>query len=338
MKALTVFDVGQAGFQEVAEPGAPGEGEAVLKVKALGFCGSDLATFLGRNPLVSYPRVVGHELAGEVIEADDPAGRIAPGDAVMVDPIFPCGNCIACRRGRYNCCVKSETLGVQRDGGAMPFLRLPVSKLHKPPRPISWEELALVEPMAIGFHAVRRGAVDETDTVCLLGCGAIGLGALQAAKAHGARVLAADIKDASLELAERLGADATVNSAKADLAGALRRFTDGEGATVVLEAVGLPSLIEQTVELVANSGRIVLVGYAKGAVTFDPKVFLTKELDLRGSRNSCRVFPELLDHVAENRIRVRELITHRFPFEEGDRALQYWSTHTDDVIKIVLEF
>jgi len=348
MKALAVSAPGQAAFVDIPEPGPPGLDEALVRVRALGLCGSDLATFLGVNPLVHEPRIIGHEIAAEVVEVGGGESSLRPGDQVVVDPIFPCGKCRACRIGRYNCCVRSETLGVQRDGAACPYLRLPISHLHptcppsaRPPTDVpvpAWEEAALVEPMAVGWHAAIRGEVASGDRVCLIGCGPIGLAVLQAAVQHGARVLAVDVKENSRRLALELGADAVADPNAEDVLEAVRRFTRGDMADLTVEAAGVPAMIEKTPELTAHAGRIVWVGYGKGRVTFDPKIFLTRELDVRGSRNSCNVFPEVIKHVREGRLKVRPLITHVFDFQDGPRALAFWRDHRADVVKIVLRF
>jgi threonine dehydrogenase-like Zn-dependent dehydrogenase len=334
---LRVVKPGRARIEEAPEP-TMGRGEAILLPRVLGLCGTDLAIFLGTNPLVTYPRVIGHEVAAQVIAVDDPSGRIKPGDRVAVLPVFPCGHCAACRRGRTNCCVQSETPGVHREGCAAERFAMPVEKLYPAPPQMSWEELALVEPMTIGYHAVRRARVQEGDAVLIIGAGPVGLGALQAARLRGARVAACDIKDLSVGLARRLGAELAVNNARTDLGKAVREWTSGDGPVVVIEAAGAPEMMEASVEWVAQAGRVVIIGYAKEKVQYAPDVFVKKELDFLGSRNSLNVFDEVLQHVAAGRIRVQELVTHRFEFLQGVEALRFWERHTQEVCKILLTF
>ena len=337
MKALMVFEAGRAQIVDVPEPALGSEG-AVLRPKALGLCGTDLAIFLGTNPLVTYPRIIGHEVAAEVVRVDDPSGRVKAGQRVTVLPILPCGRCVACRMGRPNCCVNNRTLGVHRDGCASELFSVPANRVYAAPREMPWEELALVEPMTIGYHAVKRGRVSAGDRVLIIGAGCVGLGAVQAARLSGASVAAADIRDLSVRLARELGAELAVNSAREDLRRAVRDWTSADGPLVVIEAAGSTETVEAAVELVSHAGRVVVVGYAKGAVRFPADSFVVKELDFLGSRNSLNVLQEVLEHVAAGRIRVKPLVTHRFDFSEGVEALKFWVDRRQEVLKIVLTF
>jgi 2-desacetyl-2-hydroxyethyl bacteriochlorophyllide A dehydrogenase len=337
MKALKVFEPYRAEIVDVPEP-VIAKGEALLRPKALGLCGTDLAIFEGRNPLVTYPRVIGHELAAEVIDVDDPTGRVQVGHRIAVLPMFWCGRCSPCRRGRNNCCVNLQVIGVHRDGAASEEFAMPVDKVHAASRTTDWESLAMVETMTIGYHAVNRAGIAAGEMALVIGTGPVGLGLMQAARLRGARVAAADIKPLAVRLARELGADMAVNNADTDLATFVRDWTSGEGPAVVFEAAGATEMMEACVRLVGQAGRVVIVGYAKGQVTYAPEIFVKKELDILGSRNSQDVFPEVLAHVAAGRIRVREMITHRLPFEQGVEALRFWAEHAQDVCKIVLTF
>jgi threonine dehydrogenase-like Zn-dependent dehydrogenase len=239
MRAIVIEAPGRAGLGTLAEP-TLAEGQVLLRVRTVGFCGSDLNTFRGLNPLVSYPRVPGHEIAG-VVEAVGIGvpGEIREGTQVTVVPYTACGKCSACRRGRVNTCRDNQTLGVQRDGALTERIALPWQTLITG-EGLDRRELALVEPLAVGFHAVARGRVAEGDVVAVIGTGAVGLGAVAGAVRAGGTVIAVDVDDAKLTMARRSGATHVVNSRTGSLHERLQELTGGDGPDVVIEAVGLP--------------------------------------------------------------------------------------------------
>lgn len=326
---------------QVVERDAPGRehGCALLRVQCVGLCGSDLATYLGKNPLVSYPRVIGHELACVVEEVPDGEDRFAPGDVVTVNPVINCGKCYACNNGYTNCCMDSQTLGVQREGGACEFVNMPVDKIHKAPDGLTPEEVAMIEPMAVGYHAAKnRAEVTADDHVVVIGAGPIGLGALQTAKVFGARVAVVDIKDSALERAGTFGADLLING-MTDVEAAVMEWTGGVGANAIIEAVGLPQTVATAVDIAAHEGRVVVVGYSSQPFHFEnPKAFLTKEVTFRGSRNSLNVFPFLIKHVSEGKFKLKELVTQSFDASDAAEAFNVWTSDPDAVCKIVLKF
>ena len=285
MKAFVIEEPGRTGFG-TADPPEPASGKVLLRIRTVGFCGTDLSTYWGRNPLVSYPRTPGHEVAATVEEvgADVPAS-FPQGTDVTVLPYTACGTCPACRRGRTNGCRDNQTLGVQRDGAMTSFLAVPWEKVLPAPG-LSLAEMALIESLSVGDHAAERARVGEGDVVVVLGCGAIGLGAITSAAYRGARVVAVDLDDGKLAVARRCGAAETINSQKDDLHNALQALTSGDGPDVVIEAVGLPETFVAAVEEVAFAGRVVYIGYAKAPVTYDTALFVKKELDILGSRNA----------------------------------------------------
>ena len=337
MKTFQITAPGQTEVADVPAP-EPGPGEVRLRVRCVGFCGSDLNTFRGTNPLVTYPRVPGHEI-GAVIEMRGP--DVPPewraGQDVTVMPYTACDACAACRRGRPNCCRNNRTLGVQRDGALAEYLCVPWRKLV-PGNGLSVRELALVEPLTVGFHAARRGRVADPDTVVVLGCGAIGLGAIAGAASCGARVVAVDIDDAKLELARRVGAVGQVNSARDDLHARLSELTGGEGPDVVIEAIGLPQTFQAAVAEVAFSGRVVYIGYAKQPVPYETKWFVQKELDILGSRNAERQdFDQVVRMLTERRFPAAALVSSVVPMTRAGEALAAWSADPARVTRIICE-
>ena len=335
MKTLSIISAGQSGYSESPRPEA-GRGEVLLKVKRVGYCGSDLNTFRGLNPMVSYPRIPGHELAAEIVAvgADVPA-TLTPGLLVTVLPYTACGQCSACRAGRSNACRNNQTLGVQRDGALAEYLAIPWEKVIAAPK-LSELELALVEPLSVGFHAVDRGQVAGGDTVLVFGCGMIGLGAIAAAGLErGARVIAVDVDDAKLALAKTCGATHVINSRTEALEETVLKLTDGEGVNVVIEAVGLPQTYTAAVQLAAFAGRIVYIGYAKAPVSYETKYFVMKELDIRGSRNATKEdFERVIKVLESGRYPSQQTVTQTVPFEQGGAALEQWSQNPAVVTKI----
>ena len=260
--------------------------EVLLRLQYVGFCGSDLNTWLGRNPMVHMPVIPGHEI-GAVVErvGDCVPGTLKPGDVVTVNPYTNCGQCAACRRGRFNACQHNETLGVQRDGAMSARIAVPWQKVI-PADGLDPRTCALIEPMSVGFHAVSRASVTDSDVVMVIGCGMVGMGAIARAALRGATVIAADIDDDKLALALRAGAAYVINSRSEDVHARLLELTSGLGPDVVIEAVGSTVTYQMAVSEVAFTGRVICIGYAKSDISFQTKQFVQKEIDIRGSRNA----------------------------------------------------
>lgn len=337
MKTLVIEQPGKIAYGTKDRP-VPAPGQVLLRVRRLGFCGTDLSTFRGGNPLVTYPRVPGHEIAAVVESVTEgvPAD-VTLGLAVTVMPYTACGNCTSCRSGRVNACRHNQTLGVQQEGAFTEFIAVPWEKLV--PAPLSLRELALVEPLAVGFHAVARGRVSTSDTVVVFGCGMIGLGAIAAAGLHRqAIVIAVDIADEKLALAKKAGATHTINSQKENLHERLQALTGGDGPHVAIEAVGTPATFQAAVEEVCFAGRVVYIGYAKAPVSYETKFFVMKELDILGSRNSTPDdFRAVIAMLADGRYPVDATITRTVSFAEAAAALEAWAANPSMVTKIHVE-
>ncbi|HEX6961044.1 MAG TPA: zinc-binding alcohol dehydrogenase family protein [Lacipirellula sp.] len=337
MLALQIVQPGESQVIEQPTP-EPGPGEVLLRINRVGFCGTDLSTFRGVNPLVSYPRIPGHEIAGEIIELGAGVTDWSVGEEVLVFPYNACGACSACIAGRPNCCRFNQTLGVQRDGAMAQFFATPASKLLRA-EGLSSEERALVEPLTVGFHAVARAGVSSADTVAVFGSGMIGLGIVAAAAARGARVIAVDIDDGKLDSARRAGASETINSHRDSLGERLRDLTGGHGPSVAVEAVGRPETFVAAVEQVCFAGRVVFVGYSKPPVEFDSKLFVLKELDIRGSRNALRSdFAAVIEFLRAGRFPSEEVVSHRVPLKAAGDTLRSWDQAPHGFSKIQVEF
>ncbi|HEX4007698.1 MAG TPA: zinc-binding alcohol dehydrogenase family protein [Acidobacteriaceae bacterium] len=336
MKALMLDAPGRARLAEIPHPGKPGPAEVLLQIRMVGLCGSDLSTFAGKNPLVTYPRVPGHEIAAEIAEAGaEVPSEWRSGLPVTLLPYSNCGQCAACRRGRLNACRNNQTLGVQRDGALTEFLLAPWSRLKAAPG-LPLRTLAMVEPLTVGAHAVRRGRVTAADTVLVIGCGMVGLGAVAAAAFRGARVIAMDMDNGKLEVARRAGARDLLHAGEA-AAIALADLTGGEGPDVVIEAVGTPRTFQLAVTAVSFTGRVVYIGYAKEPVSYETRLFVQKELDILGSRNATEVdFDEVIAMLTAGGFPVDDAVSVVVPLEEAGTALASWNDDPSSMRKIMV--
>lgn len=338
MKAIKITDERQMAVVETDMPQMQ-PNEVMLKLEYVGFCGSDLSTYLGRNPMVNMPVIPGHEV-GAVIEkvgADVPEG-LQPGMVVTVNPYTNCGKCASCRNGRVNACQNNQTLGVQRDGAMREYISLPWEKII-PAGQLSTRTCALIEPMSVGFHAVSRAQVTDIDVVMVIGCGMVGMGAVVRSALRGATVVAADIDDEKLDLARRMGAAHTINTMTENVHERLMEITSGFGPDVIVEAVGSPITYQMAVNEVAFTGRTVCIGYAKTDVSFQTKFFVQKELDIRGSRNAQPSdFRAVINYLKRGTCPVDELITKVVNPEGAGEAMKQWAENPGKVFRILVGF
>ena len=314
-------------------------GEVLLKMHYVGFCGSDLNTWLGRNTMAKPNVIPGHEI-GATIEA---IGEGVPdvfkvGQVVTVNPYTNCGTCPSCRNLRVNACQRNETLGVQRDGAMREYLALPWQKII-PVEGITLRDAALIEPMSVGFHAVARAQVTDNDVVVVLGCGMVGLGAVVRAVQRGATVVAVDLSQEKLDIAKSLGAKYGINSKEKNILDAVMELTDGMGADVVIEAVGSPITYVSAIDAVAFTGRVVCIGYAKSDVAFQTKYFVQKELDIRGSRNAMPDdFRAVIRYLQSANIPLDTLVSGVVPPEGAQDAMEKWAVDPGKVFRILVKW
>jgi L-gulonate 5-dehydrogenase len=318
--------------QPVPEPG-----QARLRVERVGICGSDLHLYHGTHPYATYPRIQGHEIAARVDAFGvGYAGPLRVGDRVAVEPLLPCGTCYPCRRGRPNACVRLAVLGAHVDGALAEAIALPTGLLHEVGG-LDPELTALVEPISIGVQAATRGAIGPDDRVVVFGAGPIGQAVLVAAVDRGARVLVTDRLASRLSLARQLGAEATAEAGREDLAAIVAEWTDGDGPGVVVDAVGAPAVIRAAIDLVASTGRVVIVGLSDQEVSIPVIEFTRKELTILGSRNNAGRFGEAIDLVRRRGDTVKALITHRFPLERAAEAMAFADEHPAEAEKVMIE-
>lgn len=338
MKALQISSPFTLDVIDLPMP-TPETGEVLLRLQYVGFCGSDLNTFRGRNQMALSPVIPGHEISA-VIErlGDNVPESLKVGQTVTVDPYTACGNCPSCRNRRPNACQHNETLGVQRHGAMREYICLPWQKVIAADG-LAQRDVALIEPMSVGFHAVDRAQVTDSDIVLVIGCGMIGVGAIVRASLRGATVIAMDIDDEKLALARELGAAATINSATEDVHDALSRLTDGCGPDVVVEAVGASPTYQTAINEVAFTGRVVCIGYAPGDISLTTKFFVQKELDIRGSRNALPSdFRAVIRYLRRGQCPTDRLVSAVVKPEEAAQALSQWHETPGRVFRILVDF
>lgn len=313
----------------------PGPGEVLVAVNAAGICAGDMYMYLGKNPYAVYPQIAGHEIAGEVMELGAGVSGPAPGTAVVVEPFLGCSACYPCRVGKSNCCRNLRIIGVHQPGGYAEYVTAPASHVHVVPAGLSPLAASFAEPVAIGVQACRRGQVQAGEEVLILGCGPIGLALIEVVRARGAHALAVDVVPERLEAAARFGAEPL--QAGDGLLNQVLARTDGDGMPVVIEATGNPRAMEQTVDLVAAGGRIVIVGLLKqGVMVSLPGLdFTRKEMTIVGSRASVGCFPEALALLASGQITYPQVAT-AFDLWDAPQVFADLAAHPNKVHKGVL--
>ncbi|HEV3168306.1 MAG TPA: zinc-binding alcohol dehydrogenase family protein [Isosphaeraceae bacterium] len=322
---------------EIEEPARPGPGEALVRVHRVGICGTDISGYLGKMPFFSYPRIPGHELGVEVLEVGPGVTNVQPGDRCAVEPYINCQQCHACKRGKTNCCEKHQTLGVHCDGGLRPRFVVPARKLHIA-RQLAFEQLALVETLAIGCHAVDRGAPTAEDSCLVIGAGPIGLATLEFVKLTGAKTIVLDVNEQRLEFCRKsMGIEHTVKvseSVEADL----RELTDGHMPDVVIDATGNSASMSNAFGLIAHGGRLVFVGITTDDVRFRHPVFHKPEGTLLCSRNApSKDFARIISLIESGQIDTKPWITHRAAFDELPGLFPSYTKPETGVIKAVVE-
>ena len=310
------------------------EGMALIKIKAAGICGSDIGAFRGTNPLVSYPRVIGHELAGEIVEIGENPKNLKVGDCVVVDPYLYCGHCYPCSINRTNCCESLNVLGVHVDGGMAEYFLHPADMLIPLPAGIPWELAPLSEPLTIALHALHRGQLKAGMHMAINGAGAIGLLAALSVKAYGAEPILIDLVEERLAFARSLGVSKTINLKNQDLLSELKVMTNGRMPEVVMEASGANSAIQNTLKMVSFAGTVVLTGWPKQETQLDTGLITKKELDIRGARTSAGEFEEALELLASGKVDGKAVLSKVVSLEEVPDSIRELSEHPDRYIKI----
>ena len=314
----------------------PKEGEALLKVMYGGICGADVASYIGNQPFTTYPRIPGHEFSAEIVSIPENDRGLKAGDIVTANPYFNCGECYSCKRGFVNCCTDNQTMGVQRDGAFREYIVMPVERIYEG-KGLSAKELALVEPFTISYHALHRAKVKPGDNVLVVGAGPIGLFALIAAKAQGAKVYSADILPGRLEKALHFGADGVINSKEKDIREEAMRITGGNGFDVCVEACGQSVTFLSCIDCAAFAANIILIGNGKKETTFLHSILLKKELNVFGSRNSYpQDFRAVIDLIASGKVNVLDMVSDIYTSDRADEAFKALSNNDGSLAKVLI--
>ncbi|MEC0230677.1 zinc-binding alcohol dehydrogenase family protein [Paenibacillus alba] len=335
MKAIVCEQIEQFNLVEMQEPTVKA-GEAIVRIKRIGICGTDLHAYKGNQPFFSYPRVLGHELSGYVEEIGEGVSGLNAGDLVSVVPYMHCGTCIACRNGNTNCCTDMKVLGVHMDGGMRELVAIPASHLIKT-EGLTLDQAAMLEPLSIGAHALRRSGLRAGETALVIGAGPIGLGVMILAKQFGATVIAMDINDERLAFCRKwAGVDQTVNALQQPKE-QLAELTNGDMPTVVFDATGNARSMTDSFGLVAHGGKLVYVGLVKADITFHDPDFHKRELTLMGSRNATMEdFDTVREAMQTGVIDIESYITHRASFEDMIGEFETWLKPESKVIKAIV--
>jgi threonine dehydrogenase-like Zn-dependent dehydrogenase len=338
MKAIQVVKPGQIKLVEKEMPVIQQDNEVLIKVKMVGICGSDVHIYHGTNPVATYPRVIGHEVTGEVIERGISVSSLSMGDKVVIEPIVYCGKCYPCRNGRKNVCENLQVFGVHIDGGYQEYVVVPEYMAHKVAPDLDWAESVLVEPYTIGAQANWRGDVRAGDVVFIMGAGPIGLCTMQIAKHKGATCIISDLSEEKLSFAKSTGADFTINPLKEDVIQRVLEITNGFGSNVTIDAVCIKQTFEQAVEVTSSAGRIVVLGFTVGKSEISQFSITRKELTISGSRLQTDKFPEVIELFNQRKIETKSFISHIFSFDQIKEAIHLVENNPNTARKVLLKF
>lgn len=319
------------------EKPVPGPGEALIRVISAGICGSDIGAFRGTNGLVSYPRVIGHELAGiiEAVPEDNPKG-FKVGDKVIVDPYLYCGDCYPCSIGRTNCCTSLHVLGVHVDGGMAEYFCHPADMLVKMPEDMSWTDAALAEPLTISLHGIHRGGLKAGEYCAIIGAGPIGLLAGMVAQAYGAHAILLDLVQERLDFAKELGIEYVINSGSEDPTARIREITGGTMAQQVMECSGANAAIRSTLDYVSHAGRITLTGWPKTETPLPTDLITRKEVDIRGARTSAGEFEEAIELIYTKKVDAAKILTKTISIDEAPEVIRDIEKNPGNYMKVVV--
>jgi 2-desacetyl-2-hydroxyethyl bacteriochlorophyllide A dehydrogenase len=338
MQAIILKQPGQFALRSVEEPGPPPPGEALVRVRKVGVCGTDLHAYKGEQPFFRYPRILGHELAVEVVEVNGPAPGLTVGAHCAVEPYLSCGRCPACRRGKSNCCLNMQVFGVHRDGGMRDFAHLPIPSLH--PSPIlSDEQLALVEPLAIGAHAVARAQLVSGERVLVIGAGPIGLAVIQFALLAQTQVVVLDVSEQRLRFCHQLWPQVTCLDGRGAPLEALQTLVGDDLPTAVFDATGNAQSMCASFFYTAYAGRLIFVGLFRGDITFHDPDFHQHELTLLSSRNATTAdFRHVIAALETKQVDIASWITHRATTATMMDQFPQWFERESGIIKAVIDF
>ncbi|WP_026888636.1 zinc-binding alcohol dehydrogenase family protein [Clostridium beijerinckii] len=338
MKTVMINKPNDLQIIEMDKPVITEHDNVLIKMKAAGICGSDVHIYHGQNAAATYPRVIGHEMVGEVVEVGSNVTKIKAGDRVIVDQVVNCGECYACRKGRGNVCANLNVRGVHIHGGYREYIAVPESDVYVLPDNLSYEDAVMIEPATIAVQSCSRAELTKEDTLLILGCGALGSSILKIARLSGATIIAVDVVDEKIEEAKKNGATYGINLLKEDVVARARELTGGYGPTVSIDAACTKDSLATLLELTGNAGRVITMGFSVEPTAVTQFKITAKELDVRGSRLQNKKFQEVLNLVEEGKLDLTNSISHKFNFLDAQKAFDFVDSRDPSIRKIVLTF
>ncbi|MGB4590409.1 MAG: zinc-binding alcohol dehydrogenase family protein [Clostridiaceae bacterium] len=338
MKSVKVNQPGELAIIEEQIPELLDSKSVLVKVKAAGICGSDLSIYKGTSPVATYPRVIGHEFAGEIIEIGKDVQNLCIGDHVSINPVISCGYCNACKKGRGNVCKNLTVIGVHTDGGFREYLTVPASNAMKVASEIPWEQAAIIEPYTVAAQVNDRGGIKQGDMILILGAGPIAIAILQVAKMKGARVIITDLIDERLKLAKEAGADFVINTGYADIKEEVMKITENEGVDVSIDAACVGITLLQAISCTGPGGVVVTMGFSNKPSNIQELSITMNELDLRGTRLNNEKFPEVISWVEAGKLDLTKIITDQYDFEDILKAFDKIKSFPESTSKVILTF
>ena len=338
MKAIKLNKPYDVVLEDIAKPEWK-KGMALLKVHSVGICGSDIGAYRGANQLVTYPRVIGHEVAGEILEIDEDNKRgLKKGDRVVVDPYLYCGHCYPCSLGRGNVCDNLKVRGVHIDGGYREFLAVPDSDCYLLPDSLSDRDAVMIEPTTIAIQSCSRAELTAEDTLLLYGYGSLGSSIFRIASQICPNIIVAELSDEKLAAAKAHGAAHTINTQKEDFLERVSAYTNGRGSTVSIDAACSKGSLLNLLKATGNAGRVITMGFSTDPTEINQFMITSKDLDVRGSRLQNRMFGKAIEMIREGKLDLNGVVSHTFPLIEAQKAFDFADTHDPSIRKIVLTF
>jgi L-gulonate 5-dehydrogenase len=335
VKAVLVKEPRKLDIVTLPDP-SPNPGEVLIRVRAAGICGSDVHIYHGTNPLAKYPRVIGHEFAGEIVALGRGAEGFSVGDHVAADPVTSCGKCYPCSVGRHNVCSNISVFGVHRDGGMAEFVAVPAANAHIVPRDWPWEKAAMTEPFSIAANVLSRTECTARDRVLIMGAGPIGLTVLMSAVLLGARAAVADVLDSRLETARNLGAERVFNSKTQNLEEEVFKWCE-EGVPLIVDAGCIPEIFPSLLRMASPAGRVAHLSFAERPAAISSLEITRKELSIVGSRLNCGMFPRVIEWFKQG-LDPEKLISHTFSFTQVRDAFSLIEEKPLETCKVMLTF
>ncbi len=339
MKAVKIIRPNELKVIDMEKPAIDEKNNILVKIRAAGICGSDVGIYHGKNAAATYPRVIGHEMVGDIVEVGSNAVRYKPGDRVIIDQVTACGHCYACRKGRPNVCANLQVRGVHIDGGYREYMAVPESDCYLLPESLSYEDAVMIEPTTIAVQSCSRAQLEFEDNLMIIGAGALGSSILRIARLYNPRkIIMVDIEDDKLQECIQNGATDVINSKAEDVVERAHELTDGYGPTVVIDAACFKGSLLTACRCAGNAGRVITMGFGVDPDEINQFVITSKELDVRGSRLQNRRFQTVIDMVNKGKIDLSNSISHRFYFQDAQKAFDFNDTHDPSIRKIVLTF